>query len=90
MDIVLIYSGLGLIEDTSVSEGRGTTKPFQMTGNPNVNARDILQYFKNNVSIIKLRVKPLAMARPSTSGKPTLCPLSKNTWAKYAVEPKCT
>lgn len=49
MDIVYIYSGLGLIEDTSVSEGRGTTKPFQMTGYPKVNARDILEYFKTNV-----------------------------------------
>jgi len=42
MDVVLIYSGFGLFEGTTVSEGRGTTKPFQITGNPNVNARDIL------------------------------------------------
>jgi uncharacterized protein YbbC (DUF1343 family) len=52
MDIVLIYSGMGLLEDTSVSEGRGTTKPFQMSGNPNVNARDILNYFKDRVQFI--------------------------------------
>jgi uncharacterized protein YbbC (DUF1343 family) len=46
LDIVFIYSGLGLLEDTSVSAGRGTTKPFQITGNPNVNARDVLKYFQ--------------------------------------------
>ena len=32
------YAGLGMIESTSVSEGRGTTKPFLITGNPSVNA----------------------------------------------------
>lgn len=50
LDIVYIYSGLGLLEDTSISEGRGTTKPFQMMGNPNVNAADMLSYFKEHVS----------------------------------------
>lgn len=45
LDTVLIYSGMGLIEDTSVSEGRGTTKPFQITGHPSVKAKDIIAYF---------------------------------------------
>ena len=30
------YSGVGMIESTSASEGRGTTKPFLITGNPKV------------------------------------------------------
>ena len=45
IDIVNIYSGFGLFEDTSVSEGRGTTKPFQIIGNPDVNPKDIINYF---------------------------------------------
>lgn len=52
MDVVYIYSGLGLLEDTSISEGRGTTKPFQMMGNPNVTANNIVKYFKNHVNLI--------------------------------------
>ena len=46
IDVVYIYSGLGLLEDTSVSAGRGTTKPFQLTGHPKANPRDILKYFQ--------------------------------------------
>jgi beta-N-acetylhexosaminidase len=57
LDIVYIYSGLGLLEDTSVSAGRGTTKPFQMTGNPNVNARDVLTYFQDNVVLHLFRTQ---------------------------------
>ncbi len=64
LDIVYIYSGLGLFEGTSVSEGRGTTKPFQIIGNPNVNAADLLRYFKSHVTVCLCRVK-LGMVRLS-------------------------
>jgi uncharacterized protein YbbC (DUF1343 family) len=64
IDVVYIYSGLGLLEDTSVSAGRGTTKPFQMVGNPKVNARDMVTYFENNVLLILHRTQ-LATARLS-------------------------
>ncbi|TAN06525.1 MAG: DUF1343 domain-containing protein [Rhodanobacteraceae bacterium] len=30
----LVYPGMGLVEGTNVSEGRGTTRPFQMIGAP--------------------------------------------------------
>jgi len=66
MDTVFLYSGIGLIEDTSVSEGRGTTKPFQLTGNPNVNARDILNYFKNKVNVNLFRVNRRVTAKRSS------------------------
>lgn len=64
LDTVLMYSGMGIIEATSVSNGRGTTKPFQITGNPNVNAADILNYFKNHVKIYRFRLRKQAMEKP--------------------------
>ncbi|HLU49533.1 MAG TPA: DUF1343 domain-containing protein, partial [Planctomycetota bacterium] len=34
VDIALIYAGMVLIEGTNLSEGRGTTRPFQLVGAP--------------------------------------------------------
>jgi uncharacterized protein YbbC (DUF1343 family) len=51
LDTVIVYPGTGMFEGTSISEGRGTTKPFQLSGNPNVRASDIIDYFKQNVNL---------------------------------------
>jgi uncharacterized protein YbbC (DUF1343 family) len=88
LDIVYIYSGLGLLEDTSVSEGRGTTKPFQLMGNPNVNARDLLNYFQNHVFVIEFRVKA-GMAKLSSSVRHISFQLSKNMLARSVAEWSC-
>ncbi|MBD9477518.1 DUF1343 domain-containing protein [Pseudoxanthomonas sp. PXM02] len=37
-DTALVYPGTGLLEGTNVSEGRGTTRPFEMIGAPWVDA----------------------------------------------------
>lgn len=37
-DTAVVYPGLCLLEETNVSEGRGTTKPFQLFGAPWINA----------------------------------------------------
>ena len=37
VDSTIVYPGTGLIEGTSISEGRGTTKPFQILGAPFIN-----------------------------------------------------
>lgn len=37
----LVYPGMALIEGTNVSEGRGTTRPFELTGAPWINAEDL-------------------------------------------------
>ena len=39
IDTVRVYPGMGLFEGTSISEGRGTTKPFQLTGFPKNNSK---------------------------------------------------
>jgi len=38
-DTALVYPGMGLIEGTNVSEGRGTTRPFETIGAPWVDAQ---------------------------------------------------
>lgn len=38
LDTALVYPGFGLVEGTNVSEGRGTTRPFQMIGAPWIDA----------------------------------------------------
>lgn len=52
LETVRVYPGMGLIEGSSLSEGRGTTKPFEITGGPKISPVKVLSYFKrNNVPI---------------------------------------
>lgn len=41
LDTALIYPGAALIEGTNLSEGRGTTKPFELIGAPFVNSTEL-------------------------------------------------
>src|SRR5690625_2881003 len=40
LDTALVYPGTALIEGTNLSEGRGTTKPFELLGAPFVNSTE--------------------------------------------------
>lgn len=40
-EIAFLYPGLCLIEGTELSEGRGTTRPFQLVGAPGIRAIDL-------------------------------------------------
>jgi beta-N-acetylhexosaminidase len=40
LDTALVYPGAALIEGTNMSEGRGTTKPFELLGAPFVNGTE--------------------------------------------------
>ncbi len=41
LDTAYAYPGTGLIEGTNLSEGRGTTKPFELLGAPFINGADL-------------------------------------------------
>lgn len=43
---VHVYAGMALIEGTSISEGRGTTKPFQLTGYPGIDANKLVNWLR--------------------------------------------
>ncbi len=61
-DTINIYSGTCLFEGTNFSEGRGTTKPFEIIGSPDISwnklkkvQEGIKKYYKNN-SPVHLRI----------------------------------
>ncbi len=43
LDTALVYPGAALIEGTNVSEGRGTTKPFELIGAPFITGEDLAE-----------------------------------------------
>ncbi len=44
LDSVIVYPGLVLVEGTRLSEGRGTTRPFEFIGAPFINSRSYAEY----------------------------------------------
>lgn len=53
----LVYPGMGLVEGTNVSEGRGTTRPFELTGAPWIDA-DRLADALNDQHLPGVRFRP--------------------------------
>ncbi|MGE8203179.1 exo-beta-N-acetylmuramidase NamZ family protein [Heyndrickxia sp. NPDC080065] len=47
LDTALVYPGAALIEGTNVSEGRGTTKPFELIGAPFIDGEELAQKLNN-------------------------------------------
>ncbi|WP_349408475.1 DUF1343 domain-containing protein [Pseudalkalibacillus sp. SCS-8] len=48
VDTALVYPGAALIEGTNVSEGRGTTKPFELIGAPFINSTELTAEMNNH------------------------------------------
>ena len=46
METALIYPGLCLVESTTLSEGRGTTRPFHLVGAPWVDADRLVKHLQ--------------------------------------------
>jgi uncharacterized protein YbbC (DUF1343 family) len=46
IDAAVVYPGTVLIEGTMLSEGRGTTRPFELIGAPYADAYDVAAYLK--------------------------------------------
>ncbi len=60
-----LYPGLGLIEGTNVSVGRGTDTPFEVVGAPWIKSRELAAYL-NARSIQSVRFVPIVFT-PSSS-----------------------
>jgi uncharacterized protein YbbC (DUF1343 family) len=54
-----LYGGVGLIEGTNVSVGRGTDTPFEIVGAPWMNARELASYL-NQRAISGVRFVPIS------------------------------
>ena len=54
----LLYSGLGLLEATNLSVGRGTDTPFEIVGAPWIDATGLAEAM-NNLNLPGVRVEPV-------------------------------
>jgi uncharacterized protein YbbC (DUF1343 family) len=58
-DEAILYAGVGLVEGTNVSVGRGTPTPFELVGAPWVDGKRLADYL-NARAIAGLRIEPAA------------------------------
>lgn len=58
LDSATVYPGMVLVEGTTVSEGRGTTRPFEFAGAPYVNGRRLAQTL-NEAGLPGVRFRPV-------------------------------
>ncbi len=56
-----VYPGFGLIEGTNLSEGRGTTLPFELVGAPWLNGRELARRL-NRLQLSGVRFRPQTFA----------------------------
>jgi uncharacterized protein YbbC (DUF1343 family) len=63
-DTAQVYPGTVLIEGTNLSEGRGTTRPFELIGHPNLDAYEFADYFHDQLQ--KKLSYTGAVIRPAT------------------------
>ncbi|HJR13001.1 MAG TPA: DUF1343 domain-containing protein, partial [Rhodanobacteraceae bacterium] len=54
----LVYPGMGLVEGTNVSEGRGTTRPFELIGAPWIDAEKLSRVL-NDKHLAGVRFRPV-------------------------------
>ncbi|MCG1021884.1 exo-beta-N-acetylmuramidase NamZ domain-containing protein [Sutcliffiella horikoshii] len=70
LDTALVYPGGALIEGTNVSEGRGTTKPFELIGAPFMNADDVARALNDlNLSGVTFRAASFTPTFSKHAGK---------------------
>lgn len=62
LETALLYPGMVLLEGTNLSEGRGTTRPFEVVGAPFIDselmARDLRQFECPGLEILPTRFEP--------------------------------
>lgn len=56
-DTALVYPGTALFEGTNVSEGRGTTRPFEIIGAPFIDAETLATHM-NSLGLLGVRFRP--------------------------------
>ncbi len=57
LDSAIVYPGMVLVEGTQLSEGRGTTRPFEFIGAPFIDARSYAAYL-NSLSLPGVYFRP--------------------------------
>ena len=71
-DTALVYPGTALFEGTNVSEGRGTTRPFETIGAPFIQAEALANHM-NNLDLPGVRFRPVWFTPTFSKHAGTLC-----------------
>lgn len=72
VDTAYVYPGAALIEGTNVSEGRGTTRPFELIGAPFINSTDLAAAMNDyNLPGVKFRAASFTPSFSKHSGELT-------------------
>ena len=72
IDMSILYTGTCLVEGTNLSEGRGTTRPFEQVGAPFINGHRLAQRF-NERKLPGVLVRPVSFIPAYQKYKDTLC-----------------
>lgn len=72
IDTAVVYNGTCLFEGTNISEGRGTTKPFEIVGAPWINADKLAQRL-NDMKMAGVYFRPTHFTPVFSKHKNDLC-----------------
>ena len=62
LDTAIVYPGMCLLEGTTISEGRGTTRPFEIFGKPGVDPDRLVKRLAGE-DLAGVRFRPLFFSR---------------------------
>lgn len=68
----LVYPGMGLVEGTNISEGRGTTRPFELAGAPWIDAEKLARVL-NDKRLPGVRFRPVHFTPTFSKYEGKLC-----------------
>ncbi|MFD2615989.1 exo-beta-N-acetylmuramidase NamZ family protein [Terrilactibacillus laevilacticus] len=71
-DMSILYPGMCLIEGTNLSEGRGTTRPFEIVGAPFINGYEVAKIF-NSLNLSGVIARPTTFIPNYQKYKGQLC-----------------
>lgn len=72
LEAVLLYPGLGLLEATNISEGRGTATPFRIAGAPWLKTKILVEHF-NRLSVPGLVLRNITFTPTAGKYRDELC-----------------
>lgn len=73
LDSALIYGGTCLFEGTNVSEGRGTTKPFEIIGAPWIDCNKLSEYLNESNNLTEVYFRPVYFTPTFSKYEKELC-----------------
>ena len=90
LDSATVYPGMVLIEGTLISEGRGTTRPFELVGAPSINARPLAQQL-NRLHLAGVHFRPVYFEPTFQKHAGVMCGgVQLHVWDRDAFEPFLT